>query len=74
VCEQIDKYLTAINPPRDFNQSNHESILNEIDLSFERLCSSLEEAGVQQPKKMSVFEFNQRVDYYKEKHKKDNVT
>jgi len=66
----IDKYFLILSKPNDFNTANSDNIINTIDKSFEQLCASLEESGVQSPKKMTTFEFNQRVDYYQEKAKK----
>lgn len=72
VVKKVDLYLISINPPKDFS-SSPDSVINQMDVSFENLCASLEEAGVSRPKKLSVFEFNQRIAYYQEKAKNNKA-
>lgn len=38
-----------------------------MDMAFEEVCAVLEEAGVNNPKQMTVFEFNQRKIFYEKK-------
>lgn len=50
--------------------SSEANLFLQMDLSFSRLCTSMEEAGVQNPNKLTVFDFNVRLDYFEEKNKK----
>ena len=42
----------------------------QMDLSFAKLCTSLEEAGIANPRLLSVFDFNVKINYFEEKNKK----
>jgi len=35
-----------MNEPKDFKANSPDNILNEMDISFENVCTALEEAGV----------------------------
>jgi hypothetical protein len=59
----------SLNPPREFHDSSPDSILKEMDVSFENLCASLEECGVNHPKELTTFEFRQRINYFQSKKK-----
>ncbi len=65
----VDRYIIEMNYPKDFRSSNPDNILNEMDIAFENVVSALEEVGVNYPKKLTVFEFNQRVQYFESKRK-----
>lgn len=45
-----------------------------MDRTFEHLCIQMQEAGIQNPKKLSKFEFEQVIDYFKEKNKNNPNT
>ncbi len=72
--DAADRYFLSMNNPKDYQSESPENILNAIDLSFEDACASLEEAGVLSPKGLTVFEFNQRVEYYRKKHTQNKAT
>lgn len=40
-----------------------------MEKGFETLCASLEDLGVADPKRLTVFEFYARVEYFKNKNK-----
>lgn len=44
-----------------------------MDLEFETLCAALESNGVLNPKKLSVFEFNAKIDYFEKKTSKEKA-
>lgn len=67
VIDSVDEYLFQLSAPQEFNFSSENNILRELDLSFENLCACLEEAGIKEPKNLTVFELNQRVDYFEKK-------
>ena len=65
----VDRHLIELNRPYDFRTDNPESILKEMDMSFEDTYSAMEEAGVSNPKKMSVFEYHAKIQYFNKKRK-----
>lgn len=65
----IDKYLMSLNKPKSFKSDDPNNALREFDRNFENIVASLEDAGVQSPKNLTVLEFRQRVKYYKTKNK-----
>ena len=69
VVQSVNEYIFGINKPKDYRADNPENILFEMDRSFENLCASLEEVGIASPKKLTVFEFYQRVDYFETKRR-----
>ncbi len=62
-----------MNRPKDFRVANADNILKDMDIAFEDVCAAMEEAGVNNPKKLSVFEFNQRIEYFNKKKSKNNT-
>lgn len=59
-----------MNEPKDFKANSPDNILNEMDISFENVCTALEEAGVNNPKKLTVFEFQSKIIYFESKKPK----
>lgn len=70
VIEAIDKYLIEMNLPRDFRASNPDNVLKEIDMAYENVCAAMEGSGIVSPKKLSQFEFLQRMEYLQKKNKR----
>lgn len=68
--ESIDQYKLTFLTPENFDGESAENVFKKMDMSFEYFCASLEEAGVQNPKQMTTFEFYSRVNYYRSKNKK----
>jgi hypothetical protein len=58
-----------LNPPKDFTPNNPENVIVQLDKSFENICSALTDAGVQDPKKLSLLEFYSRIEHLEQKHK-----
>lgn len=69
VVESIDDYLLSLNPPNDFSANSPNNIIRDMELSFEKLCASMEEAGINSPKTLTVFEFYSRIDFFESKKK-----
>jgi hypothetical protein len=38
--------------------------VKKIEVSFENLCTSLEEAGVPNPRALTMFQFYSKIDYF----------
>lgn len=66
--QDIEDFLLAFNPPDLFRGSGR--VLIQVDKAFENLCTVLEEAGINAPKKLSVYEFYSKVEYFEKKNKK----
>lgn len=66
--------MISLNPPKDFKFNNPENHLNQLDDSFESLCASMEEAGIKDPEKLTVFKFKKRIQYFKAKAQKKKQT
>lgn len=73
--ENADEYLLSLIEPKDYDRNNHESAIVKMDISFEKLCTSLEELGVRNPKELTLFEFESKIAYFEEKKdKQTNIT
>ena len=71
VVRSIDEYFIALKPPQDFSPSSQDNAVKNINLSFYKICAALEEAGVNNPKELSVFEFNVKLDHFYNKKKQN---
>jgi hypothetical protein len=67
LIEDADDYLISQMAPKDYDENNTMSAINQMDKAFENLCSSLEEMGVSRPKELTVFEFESKIEYFKRK-------
>lgn len=69
VIKIVDNYLLSLQKPKEFRSSKENNYLNQKDLAFEEVVALMEEMGVRSPKKLSVFEFQQRIEHYRKKKK-----
>lgn len=69
VVDKIDDYLISLNPVKDFSNTPDNAV-NQLEKSFEFLCTSLEEVGVKDPKILTTFEFNSKIEFFEKKNKK----
>lgn len=66
----ISTYQVNLLSPKIFASENPDNCIRASELAFEALCTNLEELGVMQPKKLTVFEFYSKIRYFKtKKHK-----
>lgn len=72
IIDTINRYLASLNPPQEFRETDPKSILKDIEISFENACAALQESGIPNPKKLTVFEFEQRVDFFSKRNKSNN--
>jgi hypothetical protein len=56
--------------PQHFYTEDPDNDVTKLELSFENICASLEEAGIAQPHKLSTFKFYSRIQYFKKKNEK----
>ena len=59
--------------PYNLQTNDPNSMIVQMDIEMERAITSLETAGIHDPGSLTVFQFNQRVDYLKEKKPKENA-
>ena len=71
VIRSIEGYVLSINSPKSFSNESEDNILRTTDLAFENLVTSMEEAGINAPKGLTVFEFNSKLDYFEKKNKQN---
>jgi hypothetical protein len=67
LIEQINEYQINLLRPRNFDTTDPENYLKTLDVSFENLCTSLEELGVTSPHELSVFRFYSKFAYFKKR-------
>lgn len=53
--------------PKNFDNESPEYYIKNLEKSFEHLCATLEDLGVHDPKRLTVFEFYSRLEYFKAK-------
>ena len=65
VLQEIESIESEmIDAPQNFDLKDPNNIITKLDLNFQSECASLERSGVENPKKLSVFEFNAKRDYF----------
>lgn len=57
----------AMMNPKIFIQGHPDNCITAFEISFEELCANLEEIGVMNPKRLTVFEFYSKIRYFKKK-------
>lgn len=70
---EVDNYILSMNTPKDFGEESEDNIIRTSESIFERTCTILEEAGVQNIKELNVFEFESKRDFYEKKAKKNKI-
>jgi hypothetical protein len=65
--KDIDDFLTGLIAPKNFNPEDTKNIVVFQEKSFERICAALEELGVHEPGKLSVYKFYNKIEYFKNK-------
>lgn len=68
---KIKDYFTGTIQPKNFDPFNPGNDLMKHEKDFESVCSSLEEAGIKDAKRMTVFEFYSRLEYFEKKGTKN---
>lgn len=71
---KLEKFISGVNDyffdmsgPKDFTNSEN-NIIAKMLVADEQLFASLEDAGVNDPGSMTVFEILSRIQYYEKKH------
>lgn len=63
-----DEQLDLIKP-KNLDPQDKNNFIAKIELSFEGLCTALEEMGISRPKDLTVFEFYAKIRYFETKKK-----
>ena len=64
---EAEAFQLELITPKNFNGEDPANYTKKLDLSFEALCTSLEELGVKDPGELSVFSFYAKIAYFKKK-------
>jgi hypothetical protein len=67
MIQRADDYQVNLIDPKNFDSADPENFLRRIEISFENLCTSLEELGVTAPHELPVFRFYSKIQYFKKK-------
>lgn len=67
--DSITKLQLDLITPKNLNPADTKNYINTLEISFENICTSLEEAGVVNPKQLSVFEFYAKIRYFETRKK-----
>ncbi len=68
--EELDEMeLQLLDKPMSFNPIDPANVLISAENSFEEVCATLQENGVNEPKQLTEFEFYSRLRYYEKKFK-----
>jgi hypothetical protein len=62
---EIEKSL--LEPAKNFNLKDHRNEITKMDLEHERICAHLESNGIANPKTLTVFEFQAKLDFFEKK-------
>lgn len=65
--QTIDEYLIALMMPKNFDPEDARNVVINQERNFEKICAVLEDVGVTNPAKLSVYKFYSRIEYYKNK-------
>lgn len=71
IVKSVDRYMIALNKPKNY-ESGESNYLNTLDKSFASLCVSMKEAGINDPKELSTFEFFETLEYFDRKRAVNN--
>jgi hypothetical protein len=66
----LTDYMNSLINPKSFDNANPESEMHKVDAEFEKACAVLEESGINEPKKLTVYEWESRILYLEKKYKK----
>lgn len=69
----IDQYRADMIAPKNLNEDNPDNYIKTIDISFENICTSMEELGIVNPRNLTVFQFNSKIAYFKKRKEKHHT-
>jgi hypothetical protein len=69
LIKDINAWQLAQHVPKNFDNESPDYYIKNLEKSFESLCATLEDLGVQNPKGLTIFEYYSRLEYFKKKKK-----
>jgi hypothetical protein len=73
LIKQIDNWQIAQIAPKNYNENDVDNYVKRMELSFESLCASMEDLGVQNVADLTIFQFYTRVIYFEKKKQKQQA-
>jgi hypothetical protein len=70
----IEEWQLTFLTPRNFDYEDQGNDVKGIELSFEHLCTAMEEMGVHNPGELPLFQFISKINYFKKKNKPKSQT
>lgn len=70
LINDILEYQLAMMSPRNFDTQDENNIIKAMEISFENVCTTLEELGISDPYNLTVFSFYSKIAYFEKKNKK----
>jgi molecular chaperone GrpE (heat shock protein) len=70
LIKSIDNWQAALLAPKNYNEQDPDNYIKTLEISFEQLCTALEELGINDPRRLTVFQFYSKVIYFEEKRRK----
>ncbi len=67
--KDILEYQISMMRPRNFDTDDPHNAIRQIEISFENVCTTLEEFGVHRPHELPVFSFYSKIAYFEKKNK-----
>lgn len=65
----ILEYQLAMIAPRNFDSQDEHNVIKAMEVSFENVCTNLEELGIMDPHNLTVFSFYSKIAYFEKKNK-----
>jgi hypothetical protein len=67
LIQQVENWQLALIAPKNFDSADVDNYVKRLELSFESLCTSMEELGVVTPGELTVFQFYTKLTYFEKK-------
>jgi hypothetical protein len=67
--EVLQRYFLDQDKPNKFDPYDQDNVLMTGELNFEDVCNTMEDQGSFSPKKLTEFEFYNKLQFYKKKFK-----
>jgi hypothetical protein len=69
---QLEEFFLTSAKPLVFNPYETSNVLRTSELTFEEICTTMQEQGVTDPKKLTEYEFYSKLSFYEKKFKNGN--
>lgn len=70
LLNDILDYQLSMLSPRNFDSQDENNVVKGMEMSFENVCTALEELGINDPQNLTVFSFYSKIAYFEKKNKK----